>query len=220
MQLIEELQVEHELIEAGVGALRTFVERRIAGAAPASDGPAFVRFLRVYAAGFHHAREEDTLFRALVESAHLPEAGPIATLKDDHQRTAALLAAIETLIAVDPLDEENASRLRRLTTEYSRALWHHIDAENSVLFPESESRLRKHGVLELPSRPMSMEEQEARELGRDLVRTYPPVEDKSVIRGDGCVCCPALVDGDCPGLEHAWWNESEWDELEDHLAEG
>ena len=69
MRLIAELRAEHELIDAAVGGLRTYVERRVAGAAGVEDGARFVRFFRVYAAGFHHAREEDVLFRALVESA-------------------------------------------------------------------------------------------------------------------------------------------------------
>jgi hypothetical protein len=31
--------------------------------------------------------------------------------------------------------------------------------------------------------------------------------------------CPAFVDT-CRGLEHEWWNESEWEEFEDHLPSG
>jgi hemerythrin-like domain-containing protein len=219
MLLIDELQAEHELIDAAVGALRTYVRARTAGTAPAEDGAGFVRFFRLYAAQFHHAREEETLFRALVDQADLPEAGPIATLRDDHRRTGALLDQIEALIARDALDADSARRLDQLAAEYSHALWHHIDAENSVLFPESEARLRKSGILELPSRAMTLEEQHARDTGAALVRTYPPLADSTIVRGDGCVCCPALVEG-CPGLEHAWWSEFEWDELADHLGEG
>jgi hemerythrin-like domain-containing protein len=219
MRLIEELEQEHVLIDAAVGALRTYVRGRIAGTAPAADGPRFVRFFRLYAAQFHHAREEDTLFQALLEQAHLPEAGPIATLREDHRRTGALLTRIEALVAREPLGHEDAVELERLAVEYSHALWHHIDAENSVLLPESQARLRKHGVFELPSRGMTSDEQAARDTGEALVRAYPPLEDPTVVRGDGCVCCPAFVDG-CPGLEHAWWSESEWEELEDHLGEG
>jgi hypothetical protein len=66
---------------------------------------------------------------------------------------------------------------------------------------------------------MTAEEAEAMAIGDALVARYPPLMDRGVVRGDGCVCCPALVDN-CPGLERAWWSESEWDELEDHLAEG
>lgn len=217
MELIDELAAEHELIDAAVGALRTWVEQRLRGEGDPADGPRFVTFLRVFAAEFHHAREEDTLFVALRERAGLPQEGPIASLCDDHARTAALLASIERLV-----DDRGAPAgaagddLRRLAVEYSHALWHHIDAENSVLFPEGESRLRKSGVAELPSRAMTTAEAAAKAVGEDLIRRYPPFRDPTIPRGDGCVCCPAFS-GACRGLEQEWWNEWEWEEFEDHL---
>jgi hemerythrin-like domain-containing protein len=220
MKLIDELAAEHELIDLAAGALRTWVELRVRGDGDPADGPRFVTFLRVFAAQFHHAREEDTLFVALRERAGLPREGPIAALCDDHARTAALLAAIERIVCEGAeQDASKGERLRQLALEYSHALWHHIDAENSVLFPESESRLRKCGVAELPTRAMTPEEAEARSIGEDLVRRYPPVHDLSAPRGDGCVCCPALA-GTCRGLEREWWNEWEWEEFEDHLPSG
>ena len=217
MRLIDELQVEHALIDAVAGSLRTYVDLRLEGAGDAADGARLIRFLRVFAGHFHHAREEDTLFEALLQRANLPEDGPIATLRNDHRMTGALLDQMETVSGLEPLSNEAGRELKRLAVAYSRMLWHHIDAENSVLFPESEARLRRQGVLELPSREMTSEEREAMVLGQALVVRYPPLDDVEAVRGDGCVCCPALVDG-CPGLERSWWNESEWEEFEDHMA--
>ena len=219
MRLIEELRAEHDLIEQVVGSLRTFVAARRRGAGAAADGAAFLRFLRFYAGHFHHAREEDTLFVALVHSAHLPQAGPIETLTDDHRRLAALLDRMEPLLGQPTLDTAAGGELEQLAIEYSQGLWHHIDAENSVLLPESEARLRKHGIAELPSRPMTDDEERARAEGQALVERYTPMHDDTIVRGDGCVCCPALVAG-CRGLEREWWNDWEWEEFEDHLPAG
>jgi hemerythrin-like domain-containing protein len=219
MRLLDELAAEHELIDAVVGSLRAYVTARIAGTASASAAPRFVGFLQLYAGHFHHAREEDTLFAALRERAELPEEGPLAVLRNDHRVTAGLLEQIAPLLGRETLDARQADQLQQLAVTYSRMLWHHIDAENSVLFPESEARLRKQGVLELPSREMTREEAGAMADGRALVAEYPPEIDPDIVRGDGCACCPALVDN-CPGLERAWWSESEWDELDDHLADG
>lgn len=219
MRLLDELLAEHTLIENVVGSLRTYVSARAAGLADGSAGPDFVRFLQLFAGHFHHAREEDTLFVALRERAELPEDGPIAVLRDDHRRTGAMLEQMAPLLEKPRLDQVESAALQQLAIAYSRLLWHHIDAENSVLFPESEARLRKQGVLELPSRAMTPEEAEAMQLGEALVARYPPMIDPDIVRGDGCVCCPALVEN-CPGLERAWWSESEWDELDDHLSEG
>jgi hemerythrin-like domain-containing protein len=217
MRLIEELRAEHDLIEQVVGSLRAFVVARLKGDGDPSDGPRFIRFFRLYAGDFHHAREEDTLFEALVHRANLPERGPIAVLKDDHARMAGVLRQLDEFIALPHFDTKQGADLERLAVEYSRALWHHIDAENSVLFPESEPRLRKQGLAQLPSREMTGDERAAKAEGEALLERYAPLADRDVIRGDGCVCCPAMLEG-CRGLEHEWWNEWEWDELEEHLA--
>lgn len=227
MDLIRQLTAEHDLIEAVAGSLRTFVNLRLRGEGDPADGPRLVRFLREFAGHYHHAREEDTLFAALVERAQLPQSGPIATFVADHHAIASLLDQIDALLQRDarepsmhlPSERAAARRLESAAIAYSRALWRHIDAENSVLFPEADARLRKAGVRELPSRAMTGEESEARRLGEDLVKRYPPLHDTAAMRGDGCVCCPAMGET-CRGLELEWWNEWEWAEFEDHVSEG
>jgi hemerythrin-like domain-containing protein len=244
MLLVQELRREHELIERVLGSLRTYVARRVAAAhpepdasaenrrttsatepgeapttasndAPSSDTPRFLRFFRLYAGHYHHAREEDTLFVALQHEAELPaDRGPIALMLADHRRFAALLDELEKLLAVEHPDAETAARLQARTTEYAHGLWHHIDAENSVLLPESESRLLKVGVRELPSRPPTAEESAARDEGVALLERYPETSDMDAFRGDGCVACPAFG-RECEGFEREWWNEHEWAELED-----
>ncbi len=220
MQLIRQLIAEHQLIEAVAGSFRAFVRARRHGEADAADGPRFVAFFRLYAGQFHHAREEDSLFPSLQRDAELPgDRGPIAALLEDHHRMAGLLDGIEPLAGREDLDEGQRARLETLALRYTEELWHHIDAENSVLFPESEARLSRHGIRELPSRDATADEEAARAAGAALVARYPARHEPDVLRGDGCVMCPAYV-GDCRGLEREWWNESEWEEFEDHLPSG
>ncbi len=218
MRLIDELVAEHALIDGVVGSFLGFAGRLAAGEAVVGDGARFLRFFRLFAGDFHHAREEGTLFPALVEHVDLPaDRGPIAVLSADHRRLSEILDRIEALLARDP-DAASRRQIAALATEYGHALWHHIDAENSVLLPESEARLRKRSVRELPSREMTDAEREAKRVGETLAAQYPPAGEREVIRGDGCVLCPAFADT-CRGLESEWWTESEWDELEDHLSE-
>lgn len=227
VELIAQLAAEHDLIEAVAGSLRTFVALRLRGEGDPADGPCLVRFLREYAGHYHHAREEDTLFAALVERARLPQSGPLEALVTDHHVIAARLDRIDAHLQRDArgpwvhlaAECEAARELESLAIAYSRALWRHIDAENSVLFPEAEARLKKAGVRDLPSRAMTERESEARRLGEELVRRYPPLHDAAAMRGDGCVCCPAMGES-CRGLELEWWNEWEWAEFEDHISEG
>ena len=174
-------------------------------------------FFRVYAGAFHHEREEVVLFPALVRDAGLPaDRGPIAIIVDDHHRMAAILDSLEAILARDASGEGDLAAMRELATSYSHELWAHIDAENSVLLPESEERLRQNGIHELPCREPDATESAAARAGEELLAIYPPIEP-DVIRGDGCVMCAAYGTR-CAGVEREWWNDHEWDEFADHIG--
>lgn len=216
MRLLDELREEHQRIESVLGALRGYVARRLEGEAP-GDGARFVTFFRKYADEFHHAREEGVLFPALVEHAEVPSTrGPIAAITADHAAMRAMLRELSTLLDA-PLDDALRARLTALATAFSRALSLHIDAENSVLFPESEARLRAAGVRELPSRHETDAEALARDDGDALIARWPSITDDGVVRGEGCAICPNFG-ASCDGVEREWWSDEEWDEFPDHVG--
>ncbi len=214
MRLIEELRAEHLLIERVLGALRTFAGCRARGEATPADGMGFVRFFRLYAGSFHHAREEDTLFPALRKRLELPEtSGPTFSLTDQHRRMEGTLGELAPLLAGEIRTKEEGDELVRLVTLYAHSLLAHIDAENSVLLPEGEERLRHAGVHNLDGRPPTSAETEARREGEKLATLYPPSEDPGAIRGEGCAICPSYGTT-CGGLEREWWSEDEWEAFE------
>lgn len=218
MQLLDDLRREHDLIDQVLGSLRTFVSACLAGQGDPVDGARFLTFFRHYAGTFHHDKEETLLFQALIEKAELPGGrGPIAALTAEHHHMAGLLEAMAGLLEGPLTAETDRARLRDLAVDYSWSLWRHIDAENSVMFPESEERLRRAFVHELPSRPMTAQEQAAREDGLALLAAYPPQPDLQVPRGDGCINCPSFGTT-CEGLETEWWTESEWEERWDRMG--
>ncbi len=211
MRLIDDLRAEHEVIERVLGSLGGFVERRARGEGEPADGEGFLRFFRLYAGSYHHAREEDTLFPALEKHLELHHrSGPLFSLTDQHRRMEATLDEMASLLAGDIRTEGDGGRLVELFTRYAQALLTHIDAENSVLLPESEERLRHCGVYELNGRPPSKEELEALGEGERLASLYLPSSDLGPIRGEGCAICPSYGTT-CGGLEREWWNDSEWE---------
>jgi hypothetical protein len=107
--------------------------------------------------------------------------------------------------------------LQALAVDYSHSLWRHMDAENSVLFPEGQERLRRFHIQELPSRPMTEAERQAREAALALLIIYPPQRDADLHRGDGCVACPSYGLS-CEGLEHEWWTDLEWEDMHDRMS--
>lgn len=218
MRLIEDLRQEHELIEQVLGSLRAFVTARLADQSDPEDGARFLAFFRRYAGDFHHDKEELVLFRALSERAELPaDRGPLAALTGEHRRMGSLLDAMEGLLGAPLAAEGDRQHLQSLAVDYSHALWRHIDAENSVLFPEGQERLRRFHIQELPSRPMTGAEASAREAGLALVLRYPPQYDPEVHRGDGCIACPSYGQT-CEGLEREWWTDLEWEDMRERMG--
>lgn len=218
MRLLEELRAEHELIDRVAGSLRSFAAARARGEGGTADGAAFRRFFRLWAGAWHHAREEETLFPALAAKAELsPEHGPIAAFVEQHREMAKVLDELDPLLDRDPFGAEDARRLVDLVTTYTRELGRHIDAENSVLLPESEVRLRQSNVLELAGRAPSDEELAARDEGERIAAAWAFMVDAGGVRGEGCVVCPSYGTT-CQGVEAEWWNDSEWEEFSDHLG--
>jgi hemerythrin-like domain-containing protein len=202
LQLIEELVEEHRLVDSVAGALFRCAEGAAAGAGAPEDVADFVQFFRIFVTGYHHQREEAFLFRALAEHAEVPaDRGPLLAIAADHEAAAALVDELEAA-AVSGKETSGVAR------SLARHLWEHVDKENSVLLPESEHRLLRHGVNRLRGRPPNAEEETARALGERLCERFPPMEDPKMVRGDGCVACSAFTET-CHGIEMEWWNR--WD---------
>lgn len=202
MRLFDEFRAEHLLVDRVAGSLIRFAEMAAGGESSEEDVADFVNFFRVFVAGYHHEREEQTLFPVLVERAEVPaDRGPLPSIEADH-RTAATL--------VDELEEAcgNLERVADAARRLAHHLWEHVDKEDSVLFPESSERLRRNGVTRLEGREPTAEEEAARGLGERLTVRFPPLDDPEVVRGDGCIACSAFGET-CGGIETEWWNDWE-----------
>lgn len=218
MQLLDDLRREHALIEPVLGSLQAYAAARASGSAGPDDAAAYLAFFRLYAGRYHHAREEDILLPALVAQAELPaDRGPIPSLLRQHHDMAGQLAAVAALLAKETLAPDEAAALVDGVTGYAHALLRHIDAENSVLLPESEQRLRRAGVLELPDRPLAEEERAARDGVAAPLERHPPLHDRGALRGEGCFVCPSHGTT-CDGVEREWWSDDEWDDFFDRVG--
>lgn len=213
MKLIDTLQDEHTLIDQVLGSFRRYVGALDDGTADPDDGRRYAAFFTAFAGHFHHEREERVLFDALVTQAELPrERGPVHALVREHAEMEEWLREMAPLLEQGLQSEDDRVRLRALATRYSQTLWRHIDAENSVLYPEAQERLRRYGVRELPDRPASDTEAAAREGVTALLLRYLPIEDEALTRGEGCLMC-AAYGKTCDGLEAEWWTELEWEDF-------
>jgi hemerythrin-like domain-containing protein len=202
MQLFAEFRSEHQLVDRVAGSLFRFAWAARNGDPSPQDVEDFVHFFRVFVSGYHHEREEQTLFPALIERAEVPaDRGPLPAIEADHQVAVALVDELESARN----DGRQAAEVARRLAHH---LWEHVDKEDSVLLPESADRLRRNGVVRLEGRAPTENEIAARELGEELTERFPPLDDPEIVRGDGCIACSAFGET-CGGIESEWWNDWE-----------
>lgn len=101
-----------------------------------------VDFIRHYADRFHHAKEEDTLFTALIANG-MPEKGsPIEAMHLAHEQGRAYVRGLEEAagkaLAGEPGQEEAVVRNAR---GYAALLREHIHTEDNILYPLAERTL-------------------------------------------------------------------------------
>ncbi|MGE5614381.1 MAG: hemerythrin domain-containing protein [Bacillota bacterium] len=88
-----------------------------------------VYFLRIFADKCHHGKEENHLFKELVNRGIPDEGGPIGVMLQEHALGREYIAQMSR-----SLDEKNIEEFQNAAALYSNLLRRHIDKENNVLF--------------------------------------------------------------------------------------
>ncbi|MHB1397097.1 MAG: hemerythrin domain-containing protein [Trichloromonadaceae bacterium] len=98
-----------------------------------------VDFIRNFADRFHHAKEEDVLFAALVANGMPAQNSPVAAMLMAHDQGRAFVRAMEEA-AQKALDGEagQVPVIAENARGYAALLRDHIDKEDSILYPLAE----------------------------------------------------------------------------------
>ena len=98
-----------------------------------------VDFIRNYADRFHHAKEEDVLFEALVKNGMPRENSPIAAMLMEHDQGRSFVKAMETA-AREALDGQTGREqtIADNALAYAALLREHIAKEDDILYPLAE----------------------------------------------------------------------------------
>lgn len=98
-----------------------------------------VDFIRNYADRFHHAKEEDILFEALITNGMPRENSPVAAMLLEHDRGRAYVKAMEeAALAAETGDASRTNDLALNAIAYLTMLREHIDKEDTILYPLAE----------------------------------------------------------------------------------
>ena len=144
MDAAQILMDEHRVIERVLDALEGAAARLDAGEEIHTDFFLMAAdFIKRFADGSHHNKEEGVLFPAM-EAAGIPnEGGPIGVMLAEHQEARRLTAAMRT--AADELAAGEATAKRHVVEnalKYVTLLRAHIAKEDGVLYPMADRAIQ------------------------------------------------------------------------------
>jgi len=144
MKATEILMQEHRVIESVLDTLQTAAESAAAGG-NAARGPSALRptffsdaadFIKGFADGCHHHKEEGVLFKSMADNGFPTQGGPVAMMLHEHemgrQYTRAMRAAAEKWAQGD---ESAREQVVENALGYVALLRQHIMKEDTILFP-------------------------------------------------------------------------------------
>ncbi len=143
MKATEELRHEHDAILLMLEIMDRAAGRLEAGQeVPVADLEAMVDFLKTFADGCHHAKEEGYLFPAM-ENAGIPrEHGPIGVMLSEHEIGRSYISRIaESIAAMRSGSNGFGAGFAKNARGYSNLLRMHIQKENMILFAIADQRL-------------------------------------------------------------------------------
>lgn len=95
-----------------------------------------VYFLKIFADKCHHGKEENYLFKELVNKGIANQGGPVGEMLFEHEKGRKYIADMTACLAAKDIAGINAA-----AAGYSRLLLRHIEKENNVLFPIADKAL-------------------------------------------------------------------------------
>ena len=171
MKATEILMQEHRVIEGVLDALRT-------AAQSARDGetvrPSFfidaADFIKGFADGCHHHKEEGVLFKIMADNGFSTQGGPVAVMLNEHemgrQFTRAMRAAAEKW---QQGDESARQQAVENALGYVALLRQHIMKEDNILFPMADRAIPTGEHLAVLS---GFEKVEHEEIGEGIHEKY------------------------------------------------
>jgi len=143
MSVTETLMNEHQLILQYI----ELMECSINHSAPSvllANAPHFIAFIQEFADNFHHAKEEQSLFRYLGVAGGLTHCNPVPQMLYEHNQARQFVQLMNTALL-------NNDRMALATAMqyYARLLKEHIFKEDNILYPMAERNLSDSSKTEL-----------------------------------------------------------------------
>ncbi|MBM4296642.1 MAG: hemerythrin, partial [Deltaproteobacteria bacterium] len=164
----ELLSDEHRVIERVLAVLEKLASRPVKGSF--DSWKKAIEFIRHFADGCHHFKEEKVLFPALEGHGIPRDGGPVGMMLIEHEEGRSYVRGMaDALAQVEEGDPSAANALFENAKQYVRLLREHIQKEDEVLFPMAENVIP---VDEQKTLLSCFAEHEAQELGAGTHERY------------------------------------------------
>jgi hemerythrin-like domain-containing protein len=134
-------------------------------------------FIRHFADGFHHAKEDTYLFPMLEKIGVRNENGPLAFLRGEHETERALLVELDAAAADYRSDQAASEKFVSAALQFKDHLIGHMQQEDSILFRLVEEALDEDAKDTL-NRAFAEENARAAELTRQYEQMASELERK------------------------------------------
>lgn len=194
------LSDEHRIIEVILESLQQFVtESRSAAKVDRDTAEKFIDFIRTFADGCHHGKEENHLFVMLEEKGAPREHGPVGVMLHEHLLGRSFVSGMaESLPQAAAGDSPAVQRFCESAQNYIGLLRAHIMKEDQILFPLADRLLTEEDQSRLQN---SFTHVEAHDMGEGTHTRYlemalslankfnvPAEPIKRQILAGGCSC--------------------------------
>ena len=139
MLATENLMKEHQLILKYVDLMERYAEfglKNLNGPFLFEKADCFIQFIHEFADDFHHAKEEDILFRYLGVPGVLTHCNPVPQMLFEHNKAREFVRNME-----NALQTKDINMLVLNAEQYAKLLKEHIYKEDNILYPMAERGL-------------------------------------------------------------------------------
>ncbi len=136
MNVTDTLSQEHQFILQYVTLMQhyaDFAERYPESILLLQQAPRFIKFIEEFADQFHHAKEEEHLFRFMAEPSVLTHCNPLPQMLAEHGQARAFVSDMHEALA-----SKQVNKLAVAVKGYAQLLKEHIFKEDNILYPMAE----------------------------------------------------------------------------------
>lgn len=171
MKLTKDLVEEHKLVQRVINVLEKAVNKlkKRQTVDPALFEQA-TDFIRNFADKFHHAKEEDILFKEMIKKGMPEKDSPIEVMLIEHDQGRTFVKGIIKATAkLKKGDKKATKEIIRNAKGYIELLREHIDKEDNILYPLAERMFKKE---EKDKQLSKFKEAQLKKGGKTTVKKY------------------------------------------------